>query len=657
MEPQDRVIHEGWLNKESQWIKVWRPRYFRLWESGALDWHLDDSPLAVDSDAELPVRGTVAVKDYVIRAHPTRPKKAPTPFVLSFEPIVRKKMGKDVGYLLACPSMGALAEWGSRLSPFSGRQGLCSDFAELLASAGLSTPEPATGAEEEPASEERLEELESERTKLMETLEAMQAQLESSNKLVEDISRQNKAPAPPARGSVRGRKGETPEQTLRAVRSSIGASFAKRPEFLALQKQLKDKEITASAYNDRVIKAEEELTTAQDMIAGLRERIAEEEAARRAGDEERAKLQDERTLLQEELMDAKGRIRVFGRTRGGQGAGGEALAQMAYSDVGEQWIEIEADRKGQAGGTTKQRFALDRVFPPEASQEAVFKEVSQLITSCLDGHNVVVVATGQTGSGKTHTMEGPELNKLEGNALRGLIPRACEQIFAAITDDRRLKEGWSFAISATAVEIYMDKLRDLQGTQGVLKIRHSANGVTTVDNVISRSINSAADVYQLLKTTHKSRVSAATAKNERSSRSHSVFTLEVVATNALSNRTRTSRLVLVDLAGSERVKKSEAKGDRLKEAQAINKSLSALTNVLMQLRGQAQHISYRDSKLTYLLQNSLSGTSKVLLVLAISALADDVPESVSTLRLGTKVREVEVKAAAKARKPAAPRRQ
>ena len=92
--PQDRVVHEGWLNKESAWIKVWRPRYFRLWESGALDWHLDDAPLeesraTADGD-DVPVRGSIAVAGYVVRAHPARPKKAPTPYILCLEPVGRK---------------------------------------------------------------------------------------------------------------------------------------------------------------------------------------------------------------------------------------------------------------------------------------------------------------------------------------------------------------------------------------------------------------------------------------------------------------------------------------------------------------------------------------------------------------------------------------
>jgi kinesin family protein C1 len=249
-----------------------------------------------------------------------------------------------------------------------------------------------------------------------------------------------------------------------------------------------------------------------------------------------------------------------------------------------------------------------------------------------------VFSYGATGSGKTHTMEGGASEE-----QRGMIPRSVELIFQQIQAVARL--GWSYRLQGTFVEIYNETLRDLLAPSDgpAVKIVHGKDGTTTLVDARTVAVQGPADIMEALAAAGRARSVGSTAANERSSRSHSVFSLSVRGRNTVTGADSTGVLHLVDLAGSERLAVSRAEGQRLKETQAINKSLAALSDVIAALANGEQHVPYRNSKLTYLLQNSLGGaSSKTLMLVQISPLAQDVNESLCSLRFASKVNACEI---------------
>jgi len=277
-----------------------------------------------------------------------------------------------------------------------------------------------------------------------------------------------------------------------------------------------------------------------------------------------------------------------------------------------------------------------------------FEEISQLVQSALDGYNTCIFAYGQTGSGKTFTMEGPGFESedmpIVDEAKRGMIPRAVEQIFVS---SQALKEkGWEYEMEVMFLEIYNEQLRDLLATKRSddtkYEIKHDNKGNTTVTNMTTVKVRNPSQVYGLLTRASNHRSVAATKMNEHSSRSHSVFQLKISGINALTGETCNGILNLIDLAGSERLEKSGAIGTQKTETISINKSLSSLGDVIASLANKEQHIPYRNSKLTYLLQNSLGGNSKTLMFVNISPRATDLNESMSSLRFAAKVNACEI---------------
>ncbi|PIL25221.1 hypothetical protein GSI_13110 [Ganoderma sinense ZZ0214-1] len=333
----------------------------------------------------------------------------------------------------------------------------------------------------------------------------------------------------------------------------------------------------------------------------------------------------------------------------------EAMAQLAYPDRLDRKEIVVCSSSESATGQERKgewQFTFDKVFEPHSTQSEVFEEISQLAQSCTDGYNVCVFAYGQTGSGKSFTMEGGQTE-----ATAGMIPRAVEQVFR-VADELKTK-GWQYKMEGQFLEIYNETINDLLGKGEFDKkkheIKHEAKtGRTTVTDVNVVPLSSPTQVRTLLQLAQGRRTVAATLMNERSSRSHSVFTLRIRGENALTGESCEGSLNLVDLAGSERLEKSGAASDkdRLKETQSINKSLSALGDVIAALgeKGEGKgdkHIPYRNSKLTYLLQNSLSGNSKTLMFLNLSPLATHLNESLCSLRFATKVNNTSIGTAKK----------
>ncbi|GAB7366791.1 hypothetical protein MBLNU230_g0742t1 [Neophaeotheca triangularis] len=286
-------------------------------------------------------------------------------------------------------------------------------------------------------------------------------------------------------------------------------------------------------------------------------------------------------------------------------------------------------------------FTFDRVFPTNTAQHDVFDySIRSTVDDVLAGYNGTVFAYGQTGSGKTYTMMGADIADREN---KGIIPRIVEQIFDSIMQTDQTIE---FTVKVSYMEIYMEKIRDLLVPQNDnLPIHEEKGKGVYVKGLGEFYAGGVGDVYQLLERGGAARAVAATNMNQESSRSHSIFCIEVAQKNVDTGSARSGRLFLVDLAGSEKVGKTGASGQTLEEAKKINKSLSALGMVINALSdGKSSHIPYRDSKLTRILQESLGGNSRTTLIINCSPSSYNDAETVSTLRFGERAKTIKQKA-------------
>nr|AAO42115.1 putative kinesin [Arabidopsis thaliana] len=346
---------------------------------------------------------------------------------------------------------------------------------------------------------------------------------------------------------------------------------------------------------------------------------------------------EENRKLYNQVQDLKGSIRVYCRVRPflpGQSSFSSTIGNMEDDTIGIN----TASRHGKS----LKSFTFNKVFGPSATQEEVFSDMQPLIRSVLDGYNVCIFAYGQTGSGKTFTMSGPrDLTEKS----QGVNYRALGDLFL-LAEQR--KDTFRYDIAVQMIEIYNEQVRDLLVTDGSnkrLEIRNSSQKGLSVPDASLVPVSSTFDVIDLMKTGHKNRAVGSTALNDRSSRSHSCLTVHVQGRDLTSGAVLRGCMHLVDLAGSERVDKSEVTGDRLKEAQHINRSLSALGDVIASLAHKNPHVPYRNSKLTQLLQDSLGGQAKTLMFVHISPEADAVGETISTLKFAERVATVELGAA------------
>jgi kinesin family protein C1 len=211
------------------------------------------------------------------------------------------------------------------------------------------------------------------------------------------------------------------------------------------------------------------------------------------------------------------------------------------------------------------------------------------------------------------------------------------QIFGAA--EKLRTRGWEFSMETSYLEIYNETIRDLLNANSghKLEVKHNSDGTTNVTHLKKVRINSIDQVQRVIDKANGNRACSATNANAQSSRSHSVFSLYLSGTNESTAQESNGILHLIDLAGSERLAHSGATGDRLKETQAINKSLSSLGDVISALARNETHIPYRNSKLTYLLQNSLGGDAKTLMFANVSPAMESASETLCTMRFASKV--------------------
>ena len=390
----------------------------------------------------------------------------------------------------------------------------------------------------------------------------------------------------------------------------------------------------ATEENARLVAETEQLQAKLDESEPAREAAAKAECAALSEQlealKQRAVAQEElRRQMAETIHELKGNIRVFCRVRPPATEEDEAVSciEGAAEDTA---LEVA----GPKGGST--RFQFDHVFSGAASQGDVYDEVTHLVQSAMDGHNVCVFAYGQTGSGKTYTMDGPRGN--EAPELRGVVPRAAAQVFASAKELGTL--GWTFSFKASCVEVYNEELRDLLGGKGETKLKiQDSGGTVSIPGLKQVDVTDSASLQKMLDFAAKNRATTATQSNDTSSRSHLVFRLYLSGDNPKTGKTTESELNLIDLAGCERVKQSGVKGIAFEEAKAINKSLSALGDVICALASRAKHKPFRNSKLTHLLANSLSGSSKTLMFVNVAPGSKHYSETVSALRFAAKVND------------------
>uniref|UniRef100_A0A8D0AT45 Kinesin-like protein n=1 Tax=Sander lucioperca TaxID=283035 RepID=A0A8D0AT45_SANLU len=285
---------------------------------------------------------------------------------------------------------------------------------------------------------------------------------------------------------------------------------------------------------------------------------------------------------------------------------------------------------------TSKPYVFDRVLPPNTSQEQVYDQCAkQIVKDVLGGYNGTIFAYGQTSSGKTHTMEG----KLHDPQLMGIIPRIAHDIFDHIYS---MDENLEFHIKVSYFEIYLDKIRDLLDVSKTnLAVHEDKNRVPYVKGCTERFVSSPEEVMDVIDEGKNNRHVAVTNMNEHSSRSHSIFLINIKQENMETEKKLSGKLYLVDLAGSEKVSKTGAEGAVLDEAKNINKSLSALGNVISALaEGTKTHVPYRDSKMTRILQDSLGGNCRTTIIICCSPSVYNEAETKSTLMFGQRAKTI-----------------
>ncbi|WIA21070.1 hypothetical protein OEZ85_005390 [Tetradesmus obliquus] len=301
-------------------------------------------------------------------------------------------------------------------------------------------------------------------------------------------------------------------------------------------------------------------------------------------------------------------------------------------------------------------YGYDKVYGEDSTQADVFKDCQRIVSSVLNGYNGTILAYGQTGSGKTHTLIG----SISSPELQGIVPRAVQALGEGIAADT---SGAEYEVRLSVVETYCERIRDLlDPSRDNLQVMQSPTGAIFVDGALEAQVGSEEQLVQVMHTGLAARTVAATCMNEASSRSHCIVTVTVEKC-CLDGSVLVGKLKMVDLAGSERQDKTQAAGQTLVEGSQINKSLSALANVICALTDTggsdgaedgssshpAKHVPYRDSKLTRILQDSLGGTSRTMLIICCSPCAENGPETLSSLRFGTRARGIKNKVAVNTR--------
>lgn len=453
------------------------------------------------------------------------------------------------------------------------------------------------------------------------------------------------------------------QEQVAQLRASV--SKARRASIAPMQRAPPAESTHASAA--ALCAAEEAAQTAMDAAAAASDDAMEarKEAAAALSNAKHwqsvaAEAQAENRALFSQILELKGNIRVFARVRPLNSA-----EQDEGGAVDVHGSSLRVDPPASAKNGAVKAFSFDRVFGPTTAQAEVYEEVAPLVRSVLDGYNSVIFAYGQTGSGKTYSMQGTPENP-------GINPRALANLFELSRE--RADQGSSFTISATMLEIYNDRVRDLLAAGGVsateagvgiwaadasgrsdaapcfeseadacsVDLRRTRSGTVFPAGAVAVTVDSMDAVQRVLSVGAAQRAVCATGMNDASSRSHMVLLLHVQCVDGASGEAWAAKLYLVDLAGSERVSRSGVTGAAAKEAAAINKSLSSLGDVISALQAGSAHVPFRNSKLTWLMADALGGHNKALLLVQASPAQSNAEETLCSLAFAQRAGQVEL---------------
>jgi hypothetical protein len=334
-----------------------------------------------------------------------------------------------------------------------------------------------------------------------------------------------------------------------------------------------------------------------------------------------------RRRVHNRIEDLKGQVRVLCRVRPRSEAEESRGDPIALQTMDDMTVRVDG----------QETFSFDGVFEP-GSQADVFEECRDLVQSAFDGFNVTIFSYGQTGAGKTYTMYGTPCDE-------GICGRAISEIFCFAESSAPWQES---SVSASIVEMYNNDVLDLgsliSGKPRSLCYKSSASvGLRGTGDLIGLAqfpVSTATELKEILKKTLGNRTVASHKLNSQSSRSHFIFMINIATVNRETGARTNGKIVLCDLAGSERLKRTEPEGVRRKEAIEINKSLTALGSVIEAVVRKQKQTPYRNHKLTQMLQDSIGGTAKTLMIVNCSPTSSNSAETIMTLKFASKVKSI-----------------
>lgn len=415
------------------------------------------------------------------------------------------------------------------------------------------------------------------------------------------------------------------EQAEKAAKAVIAAKAA---EAAAAKKKAEEAEAA------RIKKLEELLAAKEESLKNITGELAQvEKDLLRVEDDaleataQVALLGTKSRLVHNELEDLRGKIRVFCRTRPEKAGEVGGVLEFPAGDCRSVVL-----REGDSIRAKTFDYLFDRAFPGDTAQEDVFAETKGYIKTAIDGINTCIFAYGQTGSGKTHTLVGSPNDP-------GIARRAMRTFFDPAST--KLAAGEKLQVECSMVELYIDTFFDLIGTaRRPLKLKAGGAGPADIEGRTWSPCSSYEGMVALFAKGEGARSVRCTSMNERSSRSHLIFVIRATTMDSAGKKIRAGQYALVDLAGCERLKKSGVDNQGLREAVAINKSLSALGNVIQALSRGGKHIPYRDHELTKAMESFMTGDSKMLMFVAVSPVKSSFGESKGALTFAQRTKTV-----------------
>lgn len=419
--------------------------------------------------------------------------------------------------------------------------------------------------------------------------------------------------------------------------------------------------ITINMERDRAFKECEESKAiaayAEDQLNKMKSMITEAKLLFRTNDDLHKSLHleiEKRKELHNKLEDLKGKIRVYVRIRPLNGNELSKLCKEVLVKEDKRTCVMHLDSTSEYSEKVRS-WEFDKIFSGDTNtQSHIFKDTKELVTSAVDGFNVCICCYGQTGSGKTYTMLGamgsiPLVdNVTELSEDSGIAPRAAIELFEIL--DKR-SSSFDTCVTVNMFELYKDNLRDLIAVSKDIEIQtlriklgeHTASGLVEVNGAQHVQVKNAMELLSIFHASSEVRSTACTKMNMESSRSHLIMIIVAKLTNKRTGAETNGKLTLVDLAGSERISKSGVSGTELKEAQSINKSLSALGDIINALTSGSKHVPYRNHPLTMLMSDSIGGRSKTLMFICCSPADYNASESSNSLEFAKRCKNVKNK--------------